>query len=172
MSYITPIKDRTLTDVVTKTSKGLFNVADWVRIYNNARLMVDITNIIQSLSLGWTVIAEPTVLSIPLLADFNSLLSSVEGARVALNIPAAQTAIKYDWVAGINKDAPDYTDVNLWETVIDALWDYQSGDSIEVCPTLVADLTVLTGNNKIYIDCLDTADFNIDLQGTAKLYII
>lgn len=36
---------------------------------------------------------------------------------------------------------------------------------------LTANLTVTTGNNQTYIDCLDMFDFNADLQGSANLII-
>jgi hypothetical protein len=172
MSYITPVTDRTQVDIVAQNSKAYFNIVDWQRIYNNARLMIDVCNVIGNESLGWDIITEPTMNTIPSVTDFNTLLENIELARQAVNLAATPSAIKYDWGAGIEKRSPKFTDVNLWEIVIDAIWNHFNGGSISICPTLSSDLTVTTGNNAIYIDCLDCANFNVDLQGTANLYII
>ena len=121
MSYITPVTDRDADDIAAQNSKAYFNVADWERIYNNARLMVDLANIFYDSGIVWTEVTVPTIKSIPAVADFNSMLTAIEAARVDLNLSETPTAIKTDWEAGPTKVAPKYTDVNLWETVIDVL---------------------------------------------------
>lgn len=173
MSYVTPITDRAASDVdATPTSKGYFNVADWVRIYGNARLMVSLSSVMLNQSLPWTVITDPTVLSFPSVTDFNSLLLSIETTRLAVNIPAASTPIKYDWLAGSQVNAPKYTHVNTWEQTIDAIWLYYDGDLIESCPTLTGNVTVLTGTIQFYLDCVDIDIYTLDIQGTGKVVIL
>lgn len=172
MSYETPVTDRAQSDITNRTTKGFFNVADWNRIYNNARLAIDVANISGGESLGWDVIAEPTITTIPGVTDFNILLENIELARQILNSPLAQTPIKYDWAAGAGADVPKFNHVNLWESVIDVIWNEYGGATITVCPTLSGNLTITTGNQDVYIDCIDAATFDIDLQGTANLYIL
>lgn len=172
MSYITPVTDRAQSDIDALNSKAYFNVADWQRIYNNARLMIDVANILGGFSLGWDSLTDPSTTSFPSVTDFNTLLENIELARQAVDIPEAQTAIKYDWVAGLDYPSPNFNHVNQWESVIDAIWVYYDGGSILACPTLTSNLTVLTGNNAVYIDCLDMANFDVDLQGSANLYIL
>lgn len=172
MAYETPVTDRALSDITNRTSKGFFNIADWIRIFNNARLAIDVANINGGESFSWDHIAEPTITSIPSVTDFNTLLENIELARQGLASPLAPTAIKYDWEAGVNKDTFKYTHVNTWERIIDVLWVAYNGAAVTVCPTLSADLTITTGNQGVYIDCIDCANFNIDLQDTANLYII
>jgi len=92
--------------------------------------------------------------------------------RAGVAVVGALTSIKDDYIAGINEDAPDYNDVNLWEETIDIIWTEYGGPDLEACPTLIQDLTVTDGNYVIYIDCLDTADYNVTLEGDARLYII
>lgn len=176
MGYVTPIKDRTATDIANRTSKAFVNVADWIRIYYNAQY----TSSLASIQLGSNIVfnavtPDPVTTDFPSVIKFNTLLNNIELIRlavIALSISGTSTEIKDDYVAGINEEAPDYIDVNLWESTIDAIWDHYSGDALEVCPTLTANLTVTTGTNKIYVDCLDTADFDVDIQGTGNLYII
>lgn len=168
--YVTPITDRAATDVdATPTSKGYFNVADWTRIYGNAKLTVSLAAIMLPASLPWTTITAPTITSFPTVTDFDALLLSIETMRAAVAIPAAAVAIKDDYIAGVNEEAPDYNDVNLWESTIDAIWLYYDGDLIEVCPSLSADLTLTT--DYIVIDCIDTNGHTLDTNGHT-LYII
>ena len=60
MSYKTPITDRTLTDITTKTAKAFFNVADWVRIYGNAEIINAIVSELNG-AITFDAITEPTV---------------------------------------------------------------------------------------------------------------
>jgi len=174
MSYTTPVTDRALSDITVMTAKGYFNVADWTRIYRNAQIVNSLVEILVNTPNSFPVISTPTIMSIPDLADFNALLLSIENFRTA-SAPieaVAPTAIKHDWIAGAGQLAPKYTDINLWESTIDAIWVYANGSSYAACPTLSANLTLLTASNEIYINCIDTGTHNIDLQGTAKLFII
>jgi len=171
MSYVTAITDRVLSDITTPTSKGYFNVVDWNRVYGNAQVTSSLVEILLSIPIVFNTVAEPTITTIPTANGVNALTGNIERLRleVITDLPALTTEIKDDWGGTLS---PKYTDVNLWESTIDAIWDYYNGASYTVCPTLSADLTITTGNQGIYIDCIDAVDYNIDLQGTANLYII
>ena len=174
MSYTTAVTDRTAADVAAKNTKAYFNVADWSRIYRNAQLVNSLVEISVGAPNSFPVITAPTITSVPSLTDFNALLLSIENFRTA-SAPieaVAPTAIKYDWIAGVGQPAPKYTDVNLWESTIDAIWDYLNGSSYSACPTLTGNLTITTGNLDIYIGCLDAASYIVELQGSARLFII
>lgn len=174
MAYTTPVTDRTAADIVAKNSKAYFNVADWTRVYNNSQLVNSLVTVMLDERITFDTLTAPTIATIPTVTDFNTMIANIERTRfeVAANTPIVAVEIKDDWAAGFNQDAPDYIDANLWESTLDAIWDYYSGDSIEVCPTLTGNLTVLTGASAIYVDCLDTANYIVDLQGTAVLHII
>ena len=173
MAYVTPIKDRVLSDATTPTSKGLWNVADWTRVYNNAQLVNSLIIIELGTPVAFTLIALPTITTIPSVTTHNTLLSNIETMRAAMValIPSL-VIVKYDWVAGNAEDAPDYTDANLWETTIDAIWDYYSGDGLAVCSTLAADLTIADTETVIVVDCIKPGEFSIFFEGTGTLYAI
>jgi len=124
-----------------------------------------------SIPIVFNTVATVTVTTIPSVNDINALTGNIERLRleVLTDIPTLTTEIKDDWGGTLS---PRFTDVNLWESVIDTIWDYYNGASYTVCPTLSADLTITTGNQGIYIDCIDAVNYNIDLQGTVNQYII
>jgi hypothetical protein len=175
MSYTTAVTDRAASDVTTPTSKGYFNVADWTRIYRNAQLAASVAEYVLSTSIVFNeVTVIPTTLTIPSVTDFNTLLANIERLRLAVvaHITSLVNTVKNDWVAGAGEQAPSYTDVNLWESVIDAVWVFYSGSGYPICPTLSADL-VLTGSSiYVAIDCIDAATFKIDLSSTSKVIIL
>lgn len=123
MSYKTPITDRTLTDITTKTAKAFFNVADWVRIYGNAEIINAIVSELNG-AITFDAITEPTVTRIPTVADINILLANIERIRINSGLPAIDglVSIKHDWLEGSAADAPDYLDVNTWEKVLDIIF--------------------------------------------------
>jgi len=168
--YTTAIIDRVLSDITTPTSKGYMNVVDFVRIYENAKLVNSLTAIMLASPIAFTYVTAPTIATISgTYVMFSTLLANIELIRlavVALAIAGTSTVIES------NIQTFDYRDVNLWESTLDAIWNYYDGPDLEVCPTLTGNLTVATGNNAIYVDCLDMADYNVDLQGTANLNII
>ena len=176
MAYTTAVYDRTNTDIYTKTSKAYLNVADWTRIYNNCQLVSSLSEILTGAPISFILITIPTTASIPTIDDLRNITGNIETLRAAVvaaeTITGIDTEIKTDWFAGASYQAPNYQDVNAWERTIDLIWDFYNGDSYDVCPTLTGNVTVTTGNYEIYIDCIDMADYNIDLQGTANLYII
>jgi hypothetical protein len=172
MAYVTAITDRVLSDVTTPTSKGYFNVADWTRIYDNARLTASLVNIVDDEAYTFPSIGYPTIENIPTVTDFNDLLNAIEIMRSAVSVAGALVEIKDDWISGNGETSPDYSDANLWENTVDVIWNFYGGGVIEVCPTLTEDVTVLNGEKLIYIDCVDTDTFAIHTEGSGAVYII
>ena len=175
MSYTTAVTDRTAADVVAKNTKAYFNIADWSRIYRNAELVNSLCEIlVEDGPLSFPIVSTPTITIIPSITDFNSLLSSVEVFRTLNSAitAVAPTAIKHDWIAGVGEISPKYTDVNLWESTIDAIWTYLNGTSYAACPTLTTNLTIPTLSFENYINCIDTGTYTIKIQGDSRLFII
>ncbi len=175
MSYTTPITDRSYADIAARNSKAFFNATDWTRIKDNEQVTRNLAEILLSISVPATMIADVTTVMIPTASNVNPLLTNIENLRLAVageSITGTSTEIKDDWATGMAAASPTFADVNLWESTLHAIWTYINGAIYDNCPTLTVNLTVTTGNQEIYIDCLDAADYNIDLQGTAKLYII
>ena len=168
MSYVTAVTNH--------TAAGYINVADVNRIYGNARLASQLT------AISWTNItfddvaaAETTTTPTNILEMINTTLANIERMRLAgedAGVTGISTEIKDDWLAGAGNPAPIYSHVNIWESTIDAIWEYFGGPALDVCPTLTADLTITTGNYLVVVDCIDTDTFSIILEGTAVLYII
>jgi len=174
MAYVTAVTDRDAADIVARNSKAFWNVADWTRVYNNTLLVYSLIEAHGSIFTP-TLLSSPVITTIPSVTDFNLFLANIENIRAAVSgepISGISIAIKTDWIAGPGQPAPKYSDANLWESTLDAIWNYYGGPSLPVCPTLAADLTITTGNQGVYVDCIDAANFDIDLQGTANLYII
>jgi hypothetical protein len=175
MAYVTAVTDRTAADLVAMNSKAYWNVADWTRVYGNSLLTRYLAEIMLPGSIAFTDLGSPTTATIEVASEFNLFLANIEALRVAVageSIAGTTTPIKDDYAAGPAVDAPDYLDANLWESTIDAIWQHFDGPDLLACPTLSGNLTVTTGNNQIYIDCLNMSTFDADLQGTANLYII
>jgi hypothetical protein len=175
MSYATPTTDRTATDITNRTSKAFMNVATWARIYSNSQLVNSLAAVSLDTPIAFTLITAPTIASIPNVTDLNTLTGNIETLRAAVageSIAGTTQAIKDDWEAGHDKQAPNYVNVNLWESTLDAIWSHFGGPALTVNRVLSADLTVTTGTTLIIVDSLDAANYNIDLQGTANLAII
>jgi len=175
MAYTTPVTDRTIADVKNKTSKAYFNVADWQRIYNNTLLTKSLAEILLSSSISASTLTEPTITTIPTVVNFNALLTNIETLRLAVvaeSIVGAQTVINDAWEAGLFRSAPDWQDANIWESTIDAIWQHFDGNTLEVCPTLTANLTIPTDTDYIVVDCIDPDVFEIIIEGTGELHVI
>lgn len=167
MSYVTPVTNH--------TASSYFNVADWNRIYNNAQLMCSLAEIKLGSPIVFTSVVAQTITTNPttILLSIGTLLTNIDNARAAMAaLLPALTTVKHDWLAGMGNVAPNYTHVNQWESTIDAIWDYWSGDNLPVCPSLSTDLTIPTATTAIYVDCIDVNGYNIEVQGTGILYII
>ena len=117
MPWNEPIYDRTANDVAQRLPKGFFNVADWVRINGNTRQVQAIVNIMLSLNLPFTELAQPSITTIPSVEDINAFVANIERLRAAAYLPVSTgvTPLKTDYKAGNSADAPDYNAVNAWE---------------------------------------------------------
>lgn len=167
MAYITPVLDWEITDY--------FNVVDWARINNNASLVSALSEIMLDTPLERNSVTDPTVSTDPRTAieKLNDILETIENTRLAMNLLLPELrSVKYDWIAGLNNISPTAFHANQWEQTLDTIWTYWNGDSLPVCPTLSANLIVPTATQAIYIDCLDLDGFDVELQGTAELFII
>jgi uncharacterized membrane protein len=128
MSWTTPIFDRVLLDITNKTSKAYLNVLDWIRIYRNSLNVNAFVNAIFGTSTVMGEIAEPTITTIPDVADLITLTQNIEDVRLATRMPANATTglavLNTAWIGGANAVAPDYEDVNDWEKNLSLLRDY------------------------------------------------
>lgn len=133
--YITPIYDRTASDITSQTAKAFFNVADWVRIYGNAEIVNEVINTLLSIGVTFDTVTTPTITTIPTVTQLNTLLANIERIRVAACLPeiTGLTAITSAWTAGSSADAPTYLDVNEWEQVLDIVFSMIS-HSVEYQP--------------------------------------
>jgi hypothetical protein len=124
--WLEPITDRTATDIADRTSKAFFNVIDWLRIYGNATIVNAIANVVLGTEIAfYTNVIEPTITTIPSVADLNILLANIERVRIVFGLPAVTglTELKTYWLGGANADAPDYLNVNDWEHNVQLLRD-------------------------------------------------
>ncbi|RUM43299.1 MAG: hypothetical protein DSY80_05850 [Desulfocapsa sp.] len=121
MAWITPITDRSAADIAAQNSKAFWNVADWVRVYNNAQE----TNAKLASEFGASItldtLATPTTTTIQNITEMNVIPKNIELMRswVVNNTvfyPAElDTEIKDDYSAGQSETAPNYVNVNRWE---------------------------------------------------------
>ena len=121
MAWTTPITDRTAADIAAQNSKAFWNVADWTRVYNNARE----TNAKLASEFGASItldtLATPTTTTIQNITEMNVIPKNIELMRswVVNNTvfyPAElDTEIKDDYSAGQSETAPNYVNVNRWE---------------------------------------------------------
>lgn len=174
MSYITAITDRTAADIAALNSKAYINIADWSRIYGNSRLTSLLAAILRDEVILFDVVTMPAVSDNPQTAGgkLNTILANIERLRLAVAdeaIAGALVEIKDDWELGPDKESPKYTHANIWESTVDAIWEFYGGPALEVCPTLSADLTLIA--DYIVVDCIDTNGHTLDTNGHT-LYII
>lgn len=170
MSYVTPVTDRTFSDIAAKNSKAYFNVADWTRIYRNGQIVVRIAGISSAGDIdyfSYPIIGTPSTTSFPLATDINNVMSSIND--VLNDFAYGGTLLKENWIAGVGEASPTYIDVNLWESAIDWIWGRVSGSSYDVCPTLTGDLTLSA--DYIVIDCIDTNGHTLNTNGN-RFHII
>ena len=167
MGYDTPVTNR--------TASSFFNVADWTRIYRNAQLATGLSAFELETTIDFNEVTDPTDTDIASVDDFNTLLANIERLRLAVageSISGADIEVKDDWIAGVGQPMFNYANVNYWETLIDLIWDHFNGDAVSECPTLTADLTVLTGERYLYVDCLNVDTYLLRVQGTGEIHII
>lgn len=111
------IYDRTAADILARTAKAFFNVADWVRIYGNTEQVNAFVRLMTGLDVALTPLTAPVATSFPDVSEINSLIENIDRLRAAVPLPSGLglVALKHDYVAGPGAEAPDYEDVNDWE---------------------------------------------------------
>lgn len=124
MTYTPPVYDRTALDITNLTAKAFFNVADWVRVYNNALVVNELVEFLLSINITFDTVTTPTITTIPTVTQLNTLLANIERIRVAACLPAITglTEVTAAWVAGNAEDSPTYLDANTWERVLDVIY--------------------------------------------------
>ena len=122
MSYVTPITNRQLSDVVNKTPIGYFNVSDWVRIYGNA-LYINAEMAAIGHAVTFITASTPTTSSIPSITDVNNLLTNIDNMRQYVNTLLAEISpfATLLYVVGAGGTTPSYLDINQWELTIDLI---------------------------------------------------
>ena len=120
MKYITPITDRTVADLVNRTDKAFFNVTDWERIYGNAEYVNNLLRLLLSINITFDTITAPTMIAIPTVADFNTLLTNINRIRIGAGFEGVPDLVELQtaWTAGATAIAFTYVDVNQWEQML------------------------------------------------------
>jgi len=116
--FITPIYDRTSTDISTETSKAYFNVVDWVRIYGNAEILHSLIEYLLGIGVDFTEVESPTIYTINTsIGKINDLAENIENIRANCGLPAALGLVELftSWTDGQSGQTPGYEDVNDWE---------------------------------------------------------
>jgi hypothetical protein len=120
MRYIEPINDRTALDVTNKTTKAFFNIADWLRVYNNTQVVNALVSFLLSMGITFNAVGEPTITTFPTVTDVNTLLANIERIRLAAQLPAITGLVEITsaFTEGGAGNAPDYLDANDWENAL------------------------------------------------------
>jgi hypothetical protein len=123
MRYIAPVTDRSAADIANKTAKAFFNVADWQRVHNNAQVTKALVDFLLSINVTFDAVIEPTIATVPTVAQLNALLGNIDRLRIESSLPAITglAEITSDWQSGTGANAPDYLDANEWEQVLDVI---------------------------------------------------
>lgn len=133
MPYTTPVFDRTQADITAQNAKAFLNVADFIRIYDNA----EIVNGLFTSEIGYTIqfdaLTNPTTASIPTKTYLNTLLANIERMRFWAATYLSDyisdplfVEIKDDWGEGYSESAPNFTHINSWEKVLDVMYNIVS----------------------------------------------
>lgn len=128
MPYETPVTDRMWSDIVNKTTKGYFNLADWERIYGNALYVHDDIEALLGITIAFTTIAALDIETWVDVDDVNALLANINAINTASAFPVIEglELLRADWLAGPYAISPDYEDVNLWEQTLDNIRNYNT----------------------------------------------
>lgn len=126
MAWIECICDRTLADVTNETSKGFFNVVDWLRIDNNVKYVKTLIEVLKFINVSYEDLPDPVSTTIPTAEDINDFVTNIEALRVASRLPSdfGLTELKTDYTSGESAETPDYLAVNGWEGTLSTLKDY------------------------------------------------
>lgn len=124
MPWVSPIFDRTITDINNRTSKGFFNIADWTRINGNTAEIKALVLSILGVTIATATLTAPTTSTHPAAADINALIGNIELVRAGACLPVAigLVDLKQDYQAGNGAIAPNYVDVNNWERNLNLIY--------------------------------------------------
>jgi hypothetical protein len=119
-----PVTNRTAADIEQKTTKGYFNLEDWIRIYGNALKLHDLVELLIPVAVPFTTIPILYITEIMSVARVNTLLVNIETIKTSTGFGnlIGLTTLKTDWTAGLTVIAPTYIDVNTWENNELILW--------------------------------------------------
>lgn len=122
--FIEPITDRSAADITGLTAKAYFNLVDWARIHSNTQMAKILVDLLLGKSTSLTSLTAPVMTTIPAAGDINTLIANINAVFLECDLPAITglVELKDDWAAGSSQNAPDYEDVNAWETVINILY--------------------------------------------------
>lgn len=123
MSWVTPITDRAQTDIDSKTSKGYFNVSDWVRIDGNVDVVLAMLTSNGYETPSKTSLTTPTTTTIPTVSELNSFINNIVILQEVVYLGSSLATLKHDYQPGANADAPDFNDVNDWENNLLVMYD-------------------------------------------------
>lgn len=119
MSWVTPVTDRTITDINTRTAKAFMNVSDWARINGNSEVIQAQVNDLFALVVSLETLTTPTTTHFPTAEEINALIENINQLRVGASLPDATgiVALKANYLNGNGAPAPNYEAVNAWEQV-------------------------------------------------------
>jgi hypothetical protein len=123
MPYITPITDRSQADIDARLDKAFWNVADWMRINSNTLYVRALLYVLRGINVSYTAPDEPTRVTKPTAAEFNTFLQNIENLRLASGIGTSGglAEIKTNYTDHDNTGLIDYENVNEWERNLDLL---------------------------------------------------
>jgi hypothetical protein len=117
MKYTEPIIDRTADDIAEQTSKAFWNISDWTRVHDNAKVAKILLDFLLDISIDDNALPKPTRFTFPPASAINQLIENIEAVRIAAGLPeiTGLAKLKTDWKDGTSAVAPNYLDVNQWE---------------------------------------------------------
>lgn len=111
-----PVTDRTLSDIINRTSKAFMNIADWTRIRDNLISTKDLIVSMLGLTPSLNEISTPTTTQWVHATETNDMAENINALIEITDLPTAWIApVDADYVDGSGGKTPDYNDINLWE---------------------------------------------------------
>jgi hypothetical protein len=135
MAWTSPVTNRAESDVINKTAKGYFNVADWTRIRDNSAFIMTFLNFALGTSLTPAGISAPSTATVPTNVYVNGMIQDIAIVYIAAGFLTAN-APRYDW-PGNGPAAPSWVDANQWEQALLDVYNkvHLSSDGFAYCGT-------------------------------------
>lgn len=128
-TYITPVTDRSETDILNETAKGFFNVSDFARLNNNQLATYNVMNVLHpELSDGvepeenpFLNVINPVITNMPDLNNYSPFQFPylIEGLRITFGV--SETLIP---PVSTSDYSFNYIDLNTWEYTLDLIMKY------------------------------------------------